>query len=137
MYSHRFAVEHSNKFFEVSSICLDTFSVSCDQRTCKLTKHCSVVDASCRAENSLVYFFSRVHLVWTSTVNKCYKSYCMGVRINPTAQFQPATHVRRFKVLNALDMVGYIPSVCNVRQTFRVKVSTSGLNSRANSESEM
>jgi hypothetical protein len=29
----------------------------------------------------------------------------MGVRINPTTQFQPATHVRRFKMLNALDMV--------------------------------
>jgi hypothetical protein len=27
----------------------------------------------------------------------------MGVRINPTAQFQPATHVRRFKMLKALD----------------------------------
>jgi hypothetical protein len=26
----------------------------------------------------------------------------MGVRINPTAQFQPATHSRRFKTLNAL-----------------------------------
>ena len=32
---------------------------------------------------------------------------------------------------------GYIPSVCNVRHTFRVEVSTSGLNSRATSESEM
>jgi len=29
----------------------------------------------------------------------------MGVRVNPTAQFQPATHVRRFKMLNALDVV--------------------------------
>ena len=29
----------------------------------------------------------------------------MGVRINPVAQFQPATHVHRFKMLNALDMV--------------------------------
>jgi hypothetical protein len=28
-----------------------------------------------------------------------------GVRINPTAQFQPGTHVRRFKMLNALDVV--------------------------------
>jgi len=28
-------------------------SVSYDQRTCNLTKHCSVVDASCSAENSL------------------------------------------------------------------------------------
>jgi hypothetical protein len=28
-----------------------------------------------------------------------------GVRINPTAQFQLATHVRRFKKLNALDVV--------------------------------
>ena len=27
----------------------------------------------------------------------------MGVRINPTAQFQSASHVRRFKMLNALD----------------------------------
>jgi len=50
IYSYRFAIEHSNKLFEVSSICLDTFS---DQRTCNLTKHCSVVDASCSAENSL------------------------------------------------------------------------------------
>jgi len=32
---------------------------------------------------------------------------------------------------------GYIPSVCNVRQTLRVEVSTSRLNSRTNSESEM
>jgi hypothetical protein len=32
---------------------------------------------------------------------------------------------------------GCIPSVCNVRHTLRVEVSTSGLNSRANSESEM
>jgi len=29
----------------------------------------------------------------------------VGVRINPTAQFQLATHVRRFKMLNALDVV--------------------------------
>jgi hypothetical protein len=29
----------------------------------------------------------------------------MEVRINPTAHFQPATHVRRFKMLNALDVV--------------------------------
>jgi len=27
----------------------------------------------------------------------------MGVRINPTTQFQPASHVRRFKILNAMD----------------------------------
>ena len=29
----------------------------------------------------------------------------MGVKINPTAQFQPATYVRRFKKLKALDVV--------------------------------
>jgi hypothetical protein len=29
----------------------------------------------------------------------------MGVRINPTAQFQPAKYERRFKMLNALDVV--------------------------------
>jgi len=53
MYSYGFAVEHSDKLFEVSSICLDNFSDLYDQRTCKLTKHCSVVYASCNAENSL------------------------------------------------------------------------------------
>jgi len=53
MYSYRFAVQHSNKLFEVFSMCLDTFSDSCDQKTCNLTKHCSVVDASCKAEHSL------------------------------------------------------------------------------------
>jgi len=29
----------------------------------------------------------------------------VGVRINPMAKFQPATHVHRFKMMNALDMV--------------------------------
>jgi hypothetical protein len=29
----------------------------------------------------------------------------MGVRINPMAKFQTATHVHRFKMLNALDVV--------------------------------
>ena len=65
---------------------------------------------------------------WTNVTNH------MGFRINPTAQFQPATHVCRFKMLNALDRV---PSVCNVLQTLIVEVSTSGLNFRANSESKM
>jgi len=53
MYSYRFALKHSSKLFEVSTICLDTFSGSCDQRTCNLTKHCSVVDVSFSAENLL------------------------------------------------------------------------------------
>jgi len=40
----------------------------------------------------------------------------MGVRINPTAQFQPATHVRTFKMLKMRWMwYGYIPSVFNIR----------------------
>jgi hypothetical protein len=33
--SYKFTVQHSNKLFEVSSICWDTFSDSCDQRTSK------------------------------------------------------------------------------------------------------
>src|SRR5215469_262091 len=37
-----------------------------------------------------------------------------GVRINPTAQIQPATHVRRFKMLNSLDVVR-IHSFCEQR----------------------
>ena len=55
MYSYRLAVQQSNKSFEVTSICLDTFFDLCDQRTCNLRKNCSVVDASCSAENSLEY----------------------------------------------------------------------------------
>jgi hypothetical protein len=35
----------------------------------------------------------------------------IGVKINPMAELQPATHVHRFKVLNAIDMVG-IQSLC-------------------------
>jgi hypothetical protein len=35
----------------------------------------------------------------------------MGVRINPMAKFQPATHVHRLKMLNALDVV-WIHSFC-------------------------
>jgi len=53
MYIYRFHVQHSNELFKVSSVCLDAFSDTCDQRTCNLMKHCSVVDASCSAENSL------------------------------------------------------------------------------------
>jgi len=53
MYNYRFAVQHSSKLFEVSSVCLDAFTDSCDQITCNLTRHCSIVDASCSAENSL------------------------------------------------------------------------------------
>jgi len=49
MYSNRFAVEHSNNLCAVSSISLDTFSDSCDHRTCNPTKHCRVFDASCSA----------------------------------------------------------------------------------------
>jgi hypothetical protein len=37
----------------------------------------------------------------------------MGVKINPTAQFQPATHVLRFKILNALDVVRNLPLSCH------------------------
>jgi len=51
----------------------------------------------------------------------------MGVTINPTAQFQLATHVRGFKILYALDVI-QIHSMCNVRQTLRIEVSISGLN---------
>jgi type IV pilus biogenesis protein CpaD/CtpE len=39
--SYKFMVQHSSKLFEVFSICLDTFSDSCDQRTSNLSKHCS------------------------------------------------------------------------------------------------
>jgi hypothetical protein len=35
----------------------------------------------------------------------------MGVRINPMAQFQLATHVHRFKMLNAPDVL-WIHSFC-------------------------
>jgi len=53
MYSYRFAARHSSKLFKVSSICLDAFSDSCDQRTCNLKMNSTIVDASCSTENSL------------------------------------------------------------------------------------
>ena len=43
----------------------------------------------------------------------------MGVRINPTAEFQPATHVCSFKILNALDMVRMQCCVCRLRRALR------------------
>jgi len=63
MYSYRFAVQHLGKLFEMSSVCLDALSDSCDLRICNFTKHCCVVDASCTTENSLCWFFSCVQLV--------------------------------------------------------------------------
>jgi len=61
----------------------------------------------------------------------------MGAKTNPMEKFQLVTHVHRFRMLNALDMVQIHPSVYNVPQTLRVEVSTSGFNSRANYESEI
>jgi len=40
----------------------------------------------------------------------------MVVRVNPMAQFQPATYVHRFKMLNALMWYRCIPSACSVHQ---------------------
>ena len=60
----------------------------------------------------------------------------IGVMINATARFQPATRVHKFKMLKLRRMCyGYNPSLFNVRHTLRVEVSTTGLNNRANSES--
>ena len=42
-------------------------------------------------------------------------SQIFEVRFNPTAQIQPATHVPRLKMLNALDVVGYVHSFCEQR----------------------
>jgi len=80
MYSYRCTVYHSYWLFEVSSICLPTFSDSCDHRTCHLTKHFSVVNASCSAEN-LLQFFSRVPLVCIHQIiynlrTEAFKAYC-------------------------------------------------------------
>ena len=36
--------------------------LTCDQRTCNVTKRCSIVDAFCSTENSLEQFFCRIHL---------------------------------------------------------------------------
>ena len=41
----------------------------------------------------------------------------LGVNINPMANFQPATHVSRFKMLNALDVVRIPVLPCNAPQT--------------------
>jgi hypothetical protein len=47
----------------------------------------------------------------------------MGVRITPTAQFQLARHVRRFKMLNALDMVRTAHNVHTREELFQGIVS--------------
>jgi len=47
----------------------------------------------------------------------------MGVRINPTAQFQRATNVHRFKMLNALDVVRIAHKV-NTRELLQGILST-------------
>jgi len=47
----------------------------------------------------------------------------MGVRINPTTEFQLATHVHRFKVLNALDVV-WIAHKVNMRELLQGILST-------------
>jgi len=43
----------------------------------------------------------------------------VGVRINPPAEFQPATHVRRPKILNSLVMVWMQCCVCRPRRALR------------------
>lgn len=43
----------------------------------------------------------------------------MGVRIKPPAEFQPATHFRRLKILNSLDMVWMQCCVCRLRRALR------------------
>jgi len=58
MYSYRLAVQQSSKLFEVSSVRLDAFSDKYDHRTCNLTKHSSVGDDSCSAENAVVLLSS-------------------------------------------------------------------------------
>jgi len=94
----------------------------------------------------LLIFLAALRIRWSSSSvvftlcgprrrTKCYELYCMGVRINPTVQFQPSTNVRRCTHRMCLIWHRYIPSVCNVFRTLRFEVSTSGLNSRYNSDS--
>jgi hypothetical protein len=44
----------------------------------------------------------------------------MGVKINPMAQFQPATHVRRFKMLHALNVVTPIYGIMKIVAVQRI-----------------
>jgi len=82
-------------------------------------------------------FFSRVHLVWASSVKKCY-SHTVWVleliqRHNSNRLHMSAVSRGWMRCI----WYRYIPSVWNAHQSVRVEVSISGLNSRANSESEM
>jgi len=56
MYSYRLAFEHLNKLFEVSSICLDTFSDWCDQRTYTL-----------RSSAALLMLLAALRIRWSSS----------------------------------------------------------------------
>jgi len=69
-----------------------------------------------RSNAALLMLLAALRICWSSSlcvgfiVEENVTNH-MGVWINPKAQFQPATHVCRFKMLNALDMV-CIHSVC-------------------------
>jgi len=56
----------------------------------------------------------------------------LGVRINPTAQFKLATHVRRFKILDALDVVRIAHKVNTREELFqRILTAAKSINNAA------
>jgi hypothetical protein len=51
----------------------------------------------------------------------------MGVRINPTTQFEPATYVRSFKILNALYVI-FTSTFCKTNCQYFQRVTNMTLN---------
>jgi hypothetical protein len=95
MYSYRLAVQHPSKLFEVSSVCWDTFYDSFDQRTRKLSEAMQ----RCWSFLQRWEFAGVVLLLCSPCVGLVGEQNVMNHmrgRINPTAQLQPATHVRRW-----------------------------------------
>ena len=79
---------------------------------------------------------SQVHRVWALSLNKILPFIC-GLELIQGHNSKRLHLSAGSRCWMFLMWYRYITSVCNVHQTLRVEVSTSGLNSRANSESEM
>jgi hypothetical protein len=137
MYGHRFAVEHSNKLFEVSSIYLDTFLTHVTRElvnlwsTAVLLMHLAVLSIRCISP-SLAFILCGSRW-WINLVNHT----VWGLELIQRHNSNRLHMSEGSRCWMRWIWYRYIPSVCNVRQTLGIEVITSGLNSRANSESEI
>jgi hypothetical protein len=132
MYSYRFAVQNSSKLFEVSSICLDNFLTRVTRELINLRMLLLMLLAALRIAGVVLSCSPCVGLVGEQNVTNH-----MGLELIQRHNSNRLHMSAGTRCWMRWIWYGYVPSVCNVRQSLRVEVSTSGLNSRGNSESEM